>query len=51
MVAVGALPSSEGYLGVTADGGKLKQRDTTLAWDSDGYYEVTLDAGSLTLFP
>lgn len=39
------------YLRVTVDGGKLKQQDTTLVWDSHGYYEVALDAGSLTLSP
>jgi len=36
-------------LRVTTDGGVLKQGSTTLAWDDHGYYEVSLDAGSLTL--
>jgi hypothetical protein len=39
------------YLRVTVDGGTLKQGTTTLAWDAHGYYEVALDAGSLTLSP
>jgi peptidoglycan/xylan/chitin deacetylase (PgdA/CDA1 family) len=39
------------YLRVTVDGGTLTQRGRTLAWDSHGYYEVELDAGSLTLAP
>ena len=37
------------YLRVTTDGGTLKQGSTTLAWDDHGYYEVSLDAGTLTL--
>jgi hypothetical protein len=37
------------YLRVTTDGGTLKQGDTTLTWDDHGYYEVSLDAGTLTL--
>lgn len=39
------------YLRVKVTGGTLKQGSTTLAWDSHGYYEVALDAGSLTLSP
>ena len=39
------------YLRVKPDGGTLKQGNTTLAWDDHGYYEVSLDAGSLTLSP
>ena len=38
-------------LRVTVDGGTLKQGGNTLAWDSHGYYEISLDAGSLTLSP
>ncbi len=38
-------------LRVKVDGGTLKQGNNTLAWDSHGYYEVALDAGSLTLSP
>jgi hypothetical protein len=38
-------------LRVTVDGGTLKQGGTPLAWDGHGYYEVSLDAGSLTLSP
>ena len=37
------------YLRVKTDGGTLKQGSTTLAWDDHGYYEVSLDAGTLTL--
>jgi len=37
------------YLRVTTDGGVLKQGSTTLVWDDHGYYEVSLDAGTLTL--
>jgi hypothetical protein len=39
------------YLRVTVSGGTLKQNGTTLAWDSHGYYEVSLDDGSVTLSP
>jgi peptidoglycan/xylan/chitin deacetylase (PgdA/CDA1 family) len=39
------------YLRVKTDGGTLKQGNTTLAWDDHGYYEVSLDAGTLTLSP
>jgi peptidoglycan/xylan/chitin deacetylase (PgdA/CDA1 family) len=39
------------YLRVKVDGGTLKQSGTALSWDSHGYYEVALDAGSLTLSP
>ena len=39
-------------LRVKVDGGTLTQPDgRTLAWDDHGYYEVALDAGSLTLSP
>jgi hypothetical protein len=36
---------------VTVDGGTLKQGGTALTWDAHGYYEVALDAGSLTWSP
>lgn len=39
------------YLRVTVDGGTLKQGATTLTWDPHGYYEIALDAGSVTLSP
>ena len=39
------------YLRVTVDGGTLKQGDKILEWDPHGYYEVSLDAGTLTLVP
>ena len=37
------------YLRVTTDGGTLKQGNTTLSWDDHGYYEISMDAGTLTL--
>jgi peptidoglycan/xylan/chitin deacetylase (PgdA/CDA1 family) len=39
------------YLRVTVDGGTLTQNGVALTWDEHGYYEVALDAGSLTLSP
>jgi peptidoglycan/xylan/chitin deacetylase (PgdA/CDA1 family) len=39
------------YLRVKVDGGTVKQLGTELTWDEHGYYEVTLDAGSLTISP
>jgi hypothetical protein len=39
------------YLRVTVDGGTLSQSGTPLTWDDHGYYEIALDAGSLTLTP
>jgi peptidoglycan/xylan/chitin deacetylase (PgdA/CDA1 family) len=39
------------YLRVTVTGGSLTQGSTTLAWDTHGFYEVALDAGTLTLSP
>jgi peptidoglycan/xylan/chitin deacetylase (PgdA/CDA1 family) len=39
------------YLRVTVDGGTLKQGGAPLAWDPHGYYEIALDAGSVTLSP
>jgi peptidoglycan/xylan/chitin deacetylase (PgdA/CDA1 family) len=39
------------FLRVTVPGGKLKQGGTELPWDGHGYYEVALDAGSVTLSP
>jgi hypothetical protein len=39
------------YLRVKVDGGTLTQPSRTLTWDERGYYEVSLDAGSLTLSP
>jgi peptidoglycan/xylan/chitin deacetylase (PgdA/CDA1 family) len=39
------------YLRVKVDGGTLTQGTTPLAWDDHGYYEVALDAGTLTLSP
>ena len=39
------------FLRVTVAGGKLKQGGTELAWDPHGYYEIALDAGSVTLSP
>jgi hypothetical protein len=34
---------------VTVDGGTVKQCGSELTWDPHGYYEVALDAGSLTI--
>jgi len=39
------------YLRVKVDGGTLTQAGQTLAWNDHGYYEIALDAGSLTLAP
>lgn len=39
------------YLRVKVDGGTLKQKGTALEWDSHGYYEISLDALSVTLSP
>ena len=40
------------YLRVRVEGGTLTQPGgRTLTWDDHGYYEVALDAGSLTLSP
>jgi hypothetical protein len=39
------------YLRVKVDGGTLSQNGKPLPWNEHGYYEVALDAGSLTLSP
>ena len=39
------------FLRATVTGGTLTQGTTTLAWDAHGFYEVSLDAGTLTLSP
>jgi len=39
------------FLRVTADGGTLTQNGAPLGWDDHGYYEVSLDVGSVTLSP
>jgi peptidoglycan/xylan/chitin deacetylase (PgdA/CDA1 family) len=39
------------HLRVRVDGGTLSQNGKALDWDGHGYYEVALDAGSLTLSP
>jgi hypothetical protein len=39
------------YLRVKVDGGTLKQGGGALTWDDHGYYEIALDAGSVTLSP
>ena len=39
------------HLRVTVDGGALSQDGKPLAWNPHGYYEIALDAGSLTLAP
>jgi len=38
-------------LRVTVTGGTLVQNGTALPWDDHGYYELSLDAGSVTLSP
>ena len=38
-------------LRVTVDGGTPSQNGTALTWDPHGYYEIALDAKSLTLSP
>jgi peptidoglycan/xylan/chitin deacetylase (PgdA/CDA1 family) len=44
------FPSGK-YLRVTVTGGTPKQKGNLLPWNDHGYYEVALDAGSLTLSP
>jgi peptidoglycan/xylan/chitin deacetylase (PgdA/CDA1 family) len=39
------------YLRVKVTGGTLKQNGNVLSWDSHGYYEIALDARSLTISP
>jgi peptidoglycan/xylan/chitin deacetylase (PgdA/CDA1 family) len=39
------------YLRVKVNGGTLKQDGQILNWDGHGYYEIALDAGSLTISP
>jgi peptidoglycan/xylan/chitin deacetylase (PgdA/CDA1 family) len=39
------------FLRVTVDGGTPSQNGAPLTWDPHGYYEIALDAGSLTLSP
>ena len=39
------------FVRVTVDGGTLSQNGTTVPWDGHGYYEIALDAGSLTVSP
>lgn len=39
------------HLRVRVDGGTLRQNGKALDWDGHGYYEIALDAGSLTLAP
>jgi hypothetical protein len=36
---------------VTVDGGTLSQGGDALVWHDRGYYEIALDAGTLTLSP
>jgi hypothetical protein len=39
------------FLRVTVDGGTLSQSGVIVPWDDHGYYEIALDAGSVTLSP
>lgn len=36
---------------ITVDGGTVKQGGSVLPWDEHGYYEISLNAGSLTISP
>ncbi|HEY4158812.1 MAG TPA: polysaccharide deacetylase family protein, partial [Polyangiaceae bacterium] len=46
----GQFPTGK-YLRVKVDGGTLTQKGVALTWDPHGYYEIALDAGSVTLGP
>ncbi|MEO6600654.1 MAG: polysaccharide deacetylase family protein [Polyangiaceae bacterium] len=46
----GQFPTGK-FLRVKVDGGTLKQKGVALTWDPHGYYEIALDAGSVTLSP
>lgn len=39
------------YVRIKVTGGKVTQCGTELAWDDHGYYEINLDAGSVTISP
>jgi hypothetical protein len=39
------------YLRVTVSGGTVSQNGSALPWDPHGFYEIALDAGSLTVSP
>ena len=39
------------FLRVTVNGGSVQQCGTALSWNDHGYYEIALDAGSLTVSP
>ncbi|HYQ05164.1 MAG TPA: polysaccharide deacetylase family protein [Polyangiaceae bacterium] len=39
------------YVRAKVSGGKVKQCGTELTWDDHGYYEINLDAGSVTVSP
>jgi peptidoglycan/xylan/chitin deacetylase (PgdA/CDA1 family) len=39
------------YLRVTVSGGTVSQNGSALTWDSHGFYEIALDAGSLMVSP
>lgn len=39
------------YLRVKVDGGTVKQLGEELSWSQHGYYEIALDAGSVTISP
>jgi peptidoglycan/xylan/chitin deacetylase (PgdA/CDA1 family) len=45
-----SFPSGR-FVRVRVDGGSLRQGQRVLAWDGHGYYEVALDAGSLSWSP
>ncbi len=39
------------YLRVTVTGGTVTQNGSALSWDDHGYFEIALDAGSVTVSP
>jgi len=39
------------YLRITVPGGTVTQKGTALPWNSHGFYEISLDAGSVTVGP
>jgi peptidoglycan/xylan/chitin deacetylase (PgdA/CDA1 family) len=39
------------YLRITVSGGTVSQNGQALPWDEHGFYEISLDAGSLTVSP
>ena len=46
----GQFPTGK-YIRARVDGGTPSQNGQPLTWDPHGYYEIALDAGSVTLTP